>query len=659
MSGVPTTSASIAAGSPASDSAIDRRCVVVGCTSIGSGLSNFLRSTDDMRAAKGYGDAVDTACQIIEQKLEGGGAGVKYPAAVMTLAATTAGSYGTIDTSGITGTATCAVDATVTPLGTYDAWLLVSNGGTLGTAGITVRWSLNGGGLYSNPVALGIATGYTIPNSGARFEFSPSSANVTAIHTLVNEEFTDANAHFILTTGTVHTNSGVADVLSAGTYPSATSQATTVARVNAIRTALLSHFGKGSGASPAIHINVGGDAAGAATLTATPVATDYDSVLALALVIKTVLNAHEASTAFHTIADATNTISSTSPAAGTLATGDIVKVRTIAPTPLAADLFDGSTTPPTGAMVTLGKSPQSFSILAMDFPVDAAMAATIKLGLDYMASRGKDVVCISRARIPDAETSETETAWSASLAADFLAFADFRQVIRSGYGLTTDATTGRQYLRSTFAQFVADVVRVDRSTWPCSPNDRTLANVRLSNASGIDVGHDEGTRGTAAVLSDESLGNRFACDFRDSRAPSPEGVYASLPWTMFGPSDTIKNLQTLRVILAIKRVALAAAFRALGGKVFYDAADPNVFGSLPTLPEPTRNAIQSSILAALSSEFKDDIQNASDGDIETGLVRIPSTVTVTGGNLVTIPGYIEAKVFGYVISIPLTISIQE
>ena len=36
------------------------------------------------------------------------------------------------------------------------------------------------------------------------------------------------------------------------------------------------------------------------------------------------------------------------------------------------------------------------------------------------------------------------------------------------------------------------------------------------------------------------------------------------------------------------------------------------------------------------SKFGGVIQNSDDGDIETGLVRIPTTATVTGGNLVTI-----------------------
>ena len=72
MSGVPEASASVTAGSPASDTTIDQRMVLVGCTSLGSGVSNFFRSSADLVTARGKGDVVDTATNAIEQKLDGG-----------------------------------------------------------------------------------------------------------------------------------------------------------------------------------------------------------------------------------------------------------------------------------------------------------------------------------------------------------------------------------------------------------------------------------------------------------------------------------------------------------------------------------------------------------------------------------------------------------
>jgi hypothetical protein len=655
--GVPSVSAPIAAGLPAADTLIDQRVIVIGVSSLSPGLTGFLRSSPDMIAAAGYGDAVDTTCGVIEQKGPDG-AGVKIPCALLTVPATVPATYGIIDTTGVTGTAVATVDPTSLPYGTYQARLLVSAAGSIGTAGAALQWSLDGGGLYSNPIALGTADSFTIPNSNVKFLFNPSAADLTATNTLINANFVAHNAHVVLTTGTVHTNADTVDQVSAGTYPSATNTATRVARQNAIIAAAKLHAVKGTGGTPATHINVGGDTAYLAALNAIPIATDDESALFAAVAFKAAHNAHiNGVAAWHTIGDSTNVIAAASPSVGTLNVGDVIKVDTVGPAPSATDIFDASTSPPTGALFTLAKSALTFSGIACDFPVDATMAATIKLGLDYMAAADKDVWCINRVRTP--AVGETETAWSGAVAADFFSFADFRQIQRVGYGITTDAVTGRTYRRSTFAQTIAEAMRVGRVVWPCSPNDRPLTGTSIATLTGVDVGHDEGKRGTAANLALYSLGNRFACDFRSARSPNPESVYLSMPFTSYGSTDTIKNWPTLRVILAIKRVALAAAFLELGGVIAYDPPDPNVLGSTPTLPDVTRNKLQAGILAALAAQFSGEIQNFNAADIDKGLVRIPSVVTVSGGNLVSIPAGLSVKVFGYVIDIALPISIQE
>lgn len=656
MSGVPSVSAPIAPGSPASDVTIDQRMILVGPTSLGSGVSNFFRSSADLIAARGRGDVVNTAVNVIEQAQEGGGNGTKVPVAICTTPATNDGTYGTINTTGVTGTATADVDPTALPLTTAQAWILVSNGGTLGASDIQIKVSLDGARTaWSNAIALGTDTGYTFSN-GARIEFSPSSANLTALNALINEAFGDWNAHVILTTGTVHTNADTGNVVSAGTYPSATNTATRIARINALRAAALLHLPKGSGGAPATHINVGGDPTGVTTLTAVPVATDDDSALALAVAFRTVLNLHNQNTTAHTIADATNVITSPSPGAGTLNTNDLIKVNTYAPTPDPADIFDGTATPPTGALALLARSPQAFSMIALDFPCDSTMQGTITLGLNYMESLGKDVACIFRTRIPD--EGESETDWAADVAADFLNVFDYRICRRAGYGLVTDALTGRRTLRSTFAALVTSSVRVPLVVWANSPNDGPQDGVRLSEDDGTDVGHDEGVRGGGVGLADETLGNRFSCDFRNPRAPNPESVYGSFPFTAYGPTDAIQSLPVLRVIYAIRREALAAAFLATGGIVAYNPADPNVFGSVPTLPESTRLGLQGAILRRLSARFQGVIQNPDDTDVDSGLVRIPTTATLSAGNKVGITGSISVRVFGYLIDVSLPISIQ-
>jgi hypothetical protein len=658
--GVPQATGTVVAGSPAPDTTIDRKCILIGCTSAGSGLTLFQRTSAALVAACGLGDVVDTGCGVIEQLLDSAGAGVKYPVAICTVPATTAGTYGTIDVSGITGTAIATLDTTVVPLGTHEARVLVSTGGTLGTAGIMVRWSRNGGRLYSNPIALGTATGYTVPGGAGRVEFSPTSANLTVLNTLINECFVDHNAHVINVTGTTHTNADTVDVVSAGTYPSATNTATRSARINAVVAAAKLHAIKGSGGTPATHINVGGDTTYLAALNAITTATEDDTALAAAIAFKTAHNLHiVAASAWHTIADASNVVTSPDAAAGTLIADDVVAWRTIAPSPLAADIFDGSTSPPTGALATIGMSGAKAALIAFDFDVDADMAGTISDGLDFCAASDKDVAALIRVRAPDAETSETDTQWSTAVKADFFTFEDYRIVGHAGYGLTKHAVTGAQLQRSTFAQFVTEQVRAGRGVYAGSPAAGPMANTALANSSGSDVGHDEGSRGGGAVLADYEAGNRFSSCFRSARAPKAESVYLTVPFTFYSSTDQIKNLAVLTIVNAAKRVALEAVFLALGGKIAYEPADAAVPGSVPTLPQETRELIQSAAMDALDENFGGEIQNLNDKSLETGIVRVPTICTVSAGNLVTVPASLVVGVFGLLIAVNFSIAVQE
>lgn len=650
--GVPTVNISEAQGYAASSTEIDKYAVVVGCTSTGTGASGFFQTGAALRAARGYGDAVDTCGQMIEQR-QNSGQSPKIPIAIYSADIGTPATYGAINVTGVTGTAVVDFDVTSLPLGTYEPKLKIIAGGTVGTTGITYQTSLDNGRTYSRTTALGTADFVTVANSGVKFLLSPSSTDLTALNTLLNEIKGDINAHFILTTGTVHSNSGVADVISTTI---ASNTATRIALANAERAALLSHMAKGSGASPAIHINVSGDAANATALGLVPVATDDESALVLALAMKTIVNSHDANVVAHTIADATNVVTSPAPSAGTLIAGNIAYGRTFGPAPAAADLYDGNTSPPTGALYDLAIGSLPFSLLVLDFPLTAALAVAVTSGLNAMAARGKIVKCTARTRLPDFEASETEAAWVASVSADFLNYDDSRIMPHAGYGLITDALTGRRYLRSTMAQKAADEVAGSISTYTGSPNANPsgISNVSLVDDTGADIGHDEGPRGVATGLADFNLGNRFSCDFRDT----DERVWNTLPSVLYGDGELIRNAPMRRTVNAIKRVARAAAFTSLGGKVHYNRADPTVPGSLPTLPEGSRLGLQGVIFRALAI-FADDIDNATDANVETGLVQVKQTVVVTNGNLVAITITVAPVFAGIVMSEDIIIAVQE
>jgi hypothetical protein len=340
-------------------------------------------------------------------------------------------------------------------------------------------------------------------------------------------------------------------------------------------------------------------------------------------------------------------------AAGTLLAGDVVKVRTHAPAPSAADID--------AAFAALASASLDFAVVVLDFDCTASLAAHVKSGLDLLKAVGKRVTALCRSRLPNFDASETEAAWASAVEADFVSFIDSRILVRAGYALVTDAMTGRQYRRSTLQQFAADVVRVGRANWPCAPSDRDTGlsgepNVSLVDASGATVGHDEGPRGAVTGMSNDALGNRFSCE---QRIPDPsvrESVFNAVPWVMAAPDERIRNLMVRRLANAIERVTVAAGLPKLGSKVFYTKTGL----TSGVLTPASRNAIQGSIYQAVSSEFGQEIDNANDAAVDTGLVQVSPSISISGGNLVRVSVTVSPSIGGFVLALdPITLAIQE
>lgn len=141
-----------------------RLMAVIGVSS--SGTANVPASygkISALTAAKGYGPLVEAAARHIE--LTGD------PVVVVNTGTTTNGAAGAVTFTG-TGTSVVTVDATVYPYDDYEVYFLVVTGGTRGTAGITFRYSLDGGKNMSALVSLGTAITYTIPNAGVKVDFA-------------------------------------------------------------------------------------------------------------------------------------------------------------------------------------------------------------------------------------------------------------------------------------------------------------------------------------------------------------------------------------------------------------------------------------------------------------------------------------------------------
>lgn len=644
MSGTYEITVQEARGFVAVPADLDRLAVVLGCSSLGSGLSPFYLSGSSAVAGVGYGDAADVLTSIIEQRQDNGTAR-KFPAAIYRTPITTQGSYGAVNTSGVSGTVVVSAHSATKPYGTYEAYLRIITGGMVGTDGITYVWSLDNGRNQSNVTALGTATTITIPNSNVQLDLAPSSADLTALNTLINEIFTDFNAHVILTAGGVHGAADNADVVSGVTYPSATDTATRVARINALRAAYLLHIAKTAGG---VH-----GAADGTNILSSPVATDDASALILALEMKADYNAHRVLTAggVHGLADGTNVVSSASPSAGAFAAGDIVRVRTFGPAPSTSQVDD--------AFTALKNASIDFAIVVVDFPVDATMFAHITSGLNTLLLAGKRATALCRTRLPDFEASETETAWGDSIKANFPpSVTDSRIHLRATYQLITDAMTSRQYRRTDLAQYAADVVRLGRTApaFPDSPADQKMAGASIVDADGVAVGHDEGQRGAFTGLSNDTLGNRFGCVMRLPDYARREDVYATVPWVMYAADERIRNLPTRMVANAMERVAVTAGNASLGGKLFYTPA---------TLTAPARltpaslKAIHASIYAPLKTEFANDIDNANAAALDTGLVQVNPIIAVSGGNLVTVDVTLAPVVGGYLIKLGITLAVQQ
>lgn len=222
---------------------LDNLALVMGCSGASTGLSAFYLSAESATAALGAGyDAVDTLCQLIEQRTTSGAAARKFPGCMYTVPASTPGSYGTIDISAVTGTCVPANAATV-PTGTFGAQVIIDTGGTVGTTGIKYRVALDyqyGAPNYGPQTALGTAYTITIPSSGVAFDLNPPSAQITALIAAAVEARTDTLAHLADIVSHNSADTSAAQIaLAASSAPTTGAQAWAV--MNLCRAALASH----------------------------------------------------------------------------------------------------------------------------------------------------------------------------------------------------------------------------------------------------------------------------------------------------------------------------------------------------------------------------------------------------------------------------------
>src|SRR5690242_4339847 len=111
--------------------------------------------TTDVISNYTAGAMVHAACYTIEN--------YGIPVVLCRTGETTIATEATIDTTGVLGTSVVTYDTDTQANDDYDLWFKVINGGTIGVAGITFQWSLDGGRTPSAVTALGTSTTFVFP----------------------------------------------------------------------------------------------------------------------------------------------------------------------------------------------------------------------------------------------------------------------------------------------------------------------------------------------------------------------------------------------------------------------------------------------------------------------------------------------------------------
>jgi len=140
-----------------------RRGAIVACATGGPiGEPAIYARKSDVVAAFTSGRLVEAACWVLDT--------TGRPVVLCRADKTTDGGYGTIDDDGVTGTVTITAHSATKPLDDYEARIDFVAGGTVGTTGITYRWSLDDGRTQSAETALGTALTLTIAEAGVALD---------------------------------------------------------------------------------------------------------------------------------------------------------------------------------------------------------------------------------------------------------------------------------------------------------------------------------------------------------------------------------------------------------------------------------------------------------------------------------------------------------
>jgi hypothetical protein len=640
-----------ATGQPQNPGSADYTMIFVGPSTSNPVAAGQLTAAYSSPAAAasdlGASDLCDALMQAITQTP---GNPAPTPAYAYVTPSTTPGSYGSLNTSAVKGTCVPAFNTAVPPKGTYEPWMQIVNGGTVGVTGMTAWASLNAG-RFKQLVQLGSSAEYNYPASDgwpcgggqSGFVLASPSSGLSALYTALNALRTAELAHFLITSGSpaIHLAQDTTDNTALTAIPTASSPATAIALYNGLLSTLKAHV-----ASTTYHTTADTVAEAAiAALLQTAVSAE-DVQLNLPALIAA-YNAHRVLVGagpVHGSADSTNTCATYSPTAPTLLAGDTFYGNTLPPSWADGDLYTAGP-PAAGAFAAFASSGIGAAVVVLTEPVQASDLGTLQAGLNACAAAGKRPLLLCRFRDPT-YGSETDSAYIAAFQTFAASFIDNRVAVCAGSCWLTDAFSGFVYLRSFLPALVARwqsfVAVAGQLGEKLAQNAGWRQRGPLEGASLLDgngnlVGHDEGFRGGIAATPGAPTGGGITLYY--SRNAQRPGTYVDNRATvMYGVGSEILLPQDRRVANAIEQVVEAIALDAIGGAdVTSDPASP------PILLDPDIvDALGAKMTAAIKTNYANEIQNATD----PGLVAVNPFVTETGGMIGT-TSTIKARFYGY------------
>lgn len=139
---------------------------LVGCSSSGTvNQPTALTRKQDVITTFDSGPLVEDAVWLLEE-------GLVNQVLCVKAGVTTVGGYGSVDVTARAGTSVVTGDVATEPYNEFDVVLEFTAGGTIGVAGITLRYSLDDGRTYSQVQALGTAAFYLIAEANVRLNFA-------------------------------------------------------------------------------------------------------------------------------------------------------------------------------------------------------------------------------------------------------------------------------------------------------------------------------------------------------------------------------------------------------------------------------------------------------------------------------------------------------